>query len=84
MICANKIRMNKYKSEYIIKLVGAHIHQKWKLTADNISTKMGNINGGKFRMNYINVNHLVQLYDGIPRPARDAPRCVAHQSDKFC
>ena len=24
---------------------------------------MGNINGGKFRMNYINVDHLVRLYD---------------------
>ena len=24
---------------------------------------MGNINGEKFRMNYINVNHLVRFYD---------------------
>ena len=26
---------------------------------------MGNINGEKFRMNYINVKHLVQLYDEV-------------------
>ena len=29
----------------------------------NIGTKTGNINGEKCRMNYINVNHLVRLYD---------------------
>ena len=63
MICAYKIRMNKYKSEYIIKHLGVYIRQKWKLTADNISTKMGDINGEKIRMNYIKVNHLVRLYD---------------------
>ena len=33
------------------------------MIADSIGTKMDNINGGKFRINYINVNHLVQLYD---------------------
>ena len=30
---------------------------------NTISTKMGNINGEEFRMNYINVNYLVRLYD---------------------
>ena len=29
----------------------------------NIGTKMSNIDGENFRMNYINVNHLVWLYD---------------------
>ena len=38
--------MNKYKLEYIIKLVGAYIRQKWHLTVDSIGTKIGNINGG--------------------------------------
>ena len=45
MVHANKIRINKYKSEFIIKLVGAYIRQKCNLAVDNISTKMGNING---------------------------------------
>ena len=30
---------------------------------DSIGTKMGNINEENFRMNYINVNHLVRFYD---------------------
>ena len=30
---------------------------------DSIGKKLGNIKGGKFRMNYINVRHLVRLYD---------------------
>ena len=68
MIRANKIRINKYKSENIIKLVGFYIRQKWTLTANNISTKMGNINGEIFKMNYINVNHLVWLYDEYKTP----------------
>ena len=34
----------------------------------NIGTKMGNINGENIRMNYINANHLVLLYDGV-KPA---------------
>ena len=29
----------------------------------NIGTKMGDINGEKASMNYINVNHLVRLYE---------------------
>ena len=62
MVRANKIRISKYKSWYIIKRVGVYIHQKW-LTVDIIGTKMSNINGGKCRMNHINVNHLVQFYD---------------------
>ena len=45
MVCANKIRINEYKSEYIMKLVGVCIRQKWYLTVDNIGKKMGNING---------------------------------------
>ena len=45
MVCATKLRTNKYKSEFIIKLVGVYIHQKCILKVDNISTKMGNING---------------------------------------
>ena len=65
MICANKIRINKYKSEYIINIFGVYIHQKWRSMVDNISAKMGNINGEKFRINYINVNHLVRLYDVV-------------------
>ena len=32
---------------------------------DSIGTRMDNINGENFRMNYINVNHLVQLYDVV-------------------
>ena len=40
------------------------------LQASNIGTKMGNINGGKFRMNYINVNHLVRPYDEINQPRK--------------
>ena len=63
MVRATKIRTNKYKSEYIIKLVGIYIHQKCILTREFIGTKMGNINGEIFRINYINVNHLVRLYD---------------------
>ena len=35
--------------------------------ANSIGTKMGNINGENVRMNYINVNHLVRLYDGVFR-----------------
>ena len=63
MVHANKIGMNKHKSEFIIKLVGVYIRQKCNLIVNNISTKMCNINGGKFRINYIHVNHLVQLYE---------------------
>ena len=63
MVRANEIRINKYKSEYIITLVGVYIRQKWYFTVVSIGTKMDNINGGKFRMNYISVNHLVQLYN---------------------
>ena len=33
------------------------------LTRRDIITKTGNINGEKLRMNYVNANHLVQLYD---------------------
>ena len=29
----------------------------------NIGTQIGNINGENIRINYINANHLVQLYD---------------------
>ena len=65
MVCANKIRINKYKLGYIIKLVGVFIPQKRHLTLDSIGIKMGNINGGEIRMNYINVKHLVRLYDVI-------------------
>ena len=39
------------------------MRQKWNLTAYNISTKISNINGENFRVNYMNVNHLVRLYD---------------------
>ena len=59
MVRGNKVRTNKYKLEYIISILGVYIRQKWKLAADNISTHMGNINGEKFRMNYISINHLV-------------------------
>ena len=31
--------------------------------ANSIGTKLGNINGETFSMNYINVKHLVRLYD---------------------
>ena len=65
MIRANKIRINKYKSEYIIKFVGVYIRQKLHLTVVSIGTQMGNINGKKLRMNYINVKYLVQLNDAI-------------------
>ena len=58
------MRINKYKSEWVIKLVGFHIRQKWQMTVVSIVTKMGNINRGKYRMNDLNVNHLVGLYDG--------------------
>ena len=37
------------------------------MTPISIGTKMVNINGDKFRMNYINVNHLVRLYDEVTR-----------------
>ena len=63
MVRATKIRINKYKSEYIIKLVGIYICQKCILTSFNVGSKMGNITGGKIMINYINVNHLVRLYD---------------------
>ena len=74
MVCANKIRINKYKSEYIIKLVGVCIRQKWHFMADSVSTKLDNINGVKFRMNSINVNHLFQLYD--VRPPSSSPPLI--------
>ena len=64
MIHATKIRINKYKSEYIIKLIGVYINKKWQLTVHNISTKISNINGENLRMNYININNLVRLYEG--------------------
>ena len=63
MIHTTKIQINKYKSEYIIKLVGVYINKKSRSTVDNISTQMGNIHGENVRMNYINVNHLVRFYD---------------------
>ena len=63
MVCANKVRIDKYKSEYTIQLVEIYIRQKCILTQINIRTRMGNINGGNFRMNYTNMIHLVQLYD---------------------
>ena len=45
MVHANKIQIKKYKSEYIIKLVGVYIRQKWHLMVDSIGTEMGNIHG---------------------------------------
>ena len=63
MARADKIRINKYKSEYIIILVEVYTRQKWHLMADSIGTKLGNINGEHFKMNYINAKHLFQLYD---------------------
>ena len=36
MIRADKTRINKYKSEYIIKLVGVYINKKWRSMANNI------------------------------------------------
>ena len=45
MVRGNKIRINKYKSEYIIKLLSVYICQKWHLIVDSIGTKMGNITG---------------------------------------
>ena len=47
MVRATKIQINKYKSEYIVKLVVVYIRQKCILTVKNISTKMGNINWAK-------------------------------------
>ena len=47
MVRATKTRINKYNSEYIIKFLGVYIRQKCILTVENISTKMGNINGAK-------------------------------------
>ena len=44
ILVANKIRINKYKWEYIIKLVGVYIRQKLHLTVDSMSTKIVNIN----------------------------------------
>ena len=65
--------MNTYKLEYIIKLVGVYLRQKWHFMVDSIGTKLGNINGEKCRMNYINVNHLVRLYDvGISKTMNPA------------
>ena len=47
MVRSNKIRINKYKSEYTIKLVAVNIRQKRHLMAVSIGTKMGNINREK-------------------------------------
>ena len=63
MLGANEFRINKYKSENIIKRVGVYIRQKCILTRMNIGTKMGSINGEKIRINCVNVSRLVQLYD---------------------
>ena len=63
MVHGNKIWINQYKSEYIIKLVVVYVCQKRHLTVDSIGSKVGNIYVQKKWMNYINVNHLVQLYD---------------------
>ena len=41
------------------------MRQKWHLTIVSIGTQMGNINEETFRMNYINVNYLVRLYDDV-------------------
>ena len=60
---ADKTRINKYKSGYIIKIEGVSISQKWHLMVVSIDTQLGNINGEKLWMNYINVNHLVWLHD---------------------
>ena len=65
MVHANKIQIAKYKSEYIIKLIGVYIRQKCTLAVDNISTKMSNVNGENFKTNYININHLFRLYDTL-------------------
>ena len=59
MVHSNKIRIDKYKPEYIIKLVGVYIRQKLHLMVDSIGTKMCNLHREPFRMSYINVNHLV-------------------------
>ena len=48
MVPANKICIDKYKLEYITKILGVYIRQKCILTVENISTKMGNINGKFF------------------------------------
>ena len=65
MVRANIIRINKYKSEYIIKLIGVYIRQKWYLVADSIDARLCNINGEIFRMNYTNVNNIVWLYNAV-------------------
>ena len=67
MVSGNKIRINEYKSEYTTKLIGVYILQKLHLMVNSISTELGKINGGKFRMNYINVNHFIRLYDAYQR-----------------
>ena len=49
MIRANKIRINKYKSEYIIELVGVYINKNRISMVENMSTKMGDINWAKMQ-----------------------------------
>ena len=48
---------------------------------DSIGTELDNINGETFRMNYINVDHLVQLYDdAIPSPVLSEYLPVRHRN----
>ena len=42
----------------------------------NVGTKMGNINGENIRMNYMNANHLVRLYDAVGCQIQEIPLVV--------
>ena len=59
------IRFRQKTPDYLIKLVGTYIRQKWILMVDSIRTKLNNINWTYLTMIYVNVQHLVQLYDDI-------------------
>ena len=53
--------------------------------ADSIGTQMGNLNGENFRMNYINVNHLVRLYDAITNTTlSDQVQALEHSLRALC
>ena len=41
---------------------------------------MGNVNGGKFRIKYMNVNHLVRFYDVVEDNAVDFRRFAGGNS----
>ena len=56
---------------------------KVTLIVESIGTKIRNINGEKISMNYINVKHLVRLYDVTMDIEKDSEITVTLKEEKI-